>query len=165
MVFLGFIAFMDPPKQSSKESLRLMKEAGIELKILTGDNELVTRKVCEQLGFEIKGVVLGNEIAMLQDLALGESRRRSQCLCWSEPFTERQNHECLKRNGHVVGFLGDGINDATSMHTADVGISVENAVDVAKESADIILLHKDLTVLSEGVLEGRKTFGNTMKYI
>lgn len=165
MIFLGFIAFMDPPKESSKESLQLLKKSGIELKILTGDNELVTGKVCEQLGFKIKGVVLGSEVAELQDAALARMVKRANVFARVSPAQKDRIMSALKRNGHVVGFLGDGINDATSMHTADVGISVENAVDVAKESADIILLQKDLTVLSAGALEGRKTFGNTMKYI
>jgi Mg2+-importing ATPase len=164
MIFLGFIAFMDPPKQSSKESLRLLKEAGIELKILTGDDELVTRKVCQQLGFEVKGVVLGIDVAKVQDPALARIVETANVFARVSPAQKDRIMNALKRNGHVVGFLGDGINDATSMHTADVGISVENAVDVAKESADIILLRKDLTVLDAGVLEGRKTFGNTMKY-
>jgi len=165
MIFIGFIAFMDPPKQSAKESLMLLKKAGIELKILTGDNELVTRKVCEQLGFEIKGVVVGRDVARLQDAALARVVEKTNVFAGVSPAQKDRIMSALKRNRHVVGFLGDGINDATSMHTADVGISVENAVDVAKESADIILLQKDLTVLSAGALEGRKTFGNTMKYI
>jgi len=165
MIFIGFIAFMDPPKQSAKESLMLLKKAGIELKILTGDNELVTKKVCEQLGFEIKGVVVGREVARLQDDALARVAEKTNVFAGVSPAQKDRIMSTLKKNGHVVGFLGDGINDATSMHTADVGISVENAVDVAKESADIILLQKDLTVLSAGALEGRKTFGNTMKYI
>ena len=165
MTFLGFIAFMDPPKESAKESLQLLKKAGIELKILTGDNELVTRKVCEQLGFEIKGIVLGSDAAKLQDNALARTVEKANVFARVSPAQKDRIMNALKKNGHVVGFLGDGINDAASMHAADVGISVENAVDVAKESADIILLHKDLTVLNAGVLEGRKTFGNTMKYI
>jgi Mg2+-importing ATPase len=165
MIFLGFMAFMDPPKQSSRDSLSLLREAGIELKILTGDNELVTRKVCEQLGFEIKGIAVGNDIAKLQNPGLSRVVEEANVFARVSPSQKDRIMNALRRNGHVVGFLGDGINDATSMHIADVGISVENAVDVAKESADIILLHKDLTVLSEGVLEGRKTFGNTMKYI
>ena len=165
MIFLGFIAFMDPPKESSTESLQLLKKAGIELKILTGDNELVTRKVCEQLGFKIKGIVLGSDTAGLQDNALTRTVEKANVFARVSPAQKDRIMSALKRNGHVVGFLGDGINDAMSMHTADVGISVENAVDVAKESADIILLHKDLTVLSAGAMEGRKTFGNTMKYI
>jgi Mg2+-importing ATPase len=164
MVFLGFAAFMDPPKESSKQSLQLLRNAGIELKILTGDNELVTRKVCEELGFEITGVVLGSDVAKLQDNALARIVEKANVFARVSPTQKDRIMSALKRNGHVVGFLGDGINDATSMHTADVGISVDNAVDVAKESADIILLRKDLTVLNAGVLEGRKTFGNTMKY-
>jgi Mg2+-importing ATPase len=165
MTFLGFLAFMDPPKESAKESLRLLKNAGIELKILTGDNELVTRKVCDQLGFEINGVVVGSDVTTLQDNALARIVEKANVFARVSPAQKDRIMNALKRNGHVVGFLGDGINDATSMHSADVGISVENAVDVAKESADIILLRKDLTVLNAGALEGRKTFGNTMKYI
>ena len=165
MVFLGFVAFMDPPKETTKESLRLLSKGGVELKILTGDNELVTRKICEQLGFEIKGVVLGSEIAQTPDDALARVVGEANIFARVTPAQKDRIMNALKNNRHVVGFLGDGINDAPSMRTADVGISVENAVDVAKESADIILLQKDLRVLQEGVLEGRKTFGNTMKYI
>jgi P-type Mg2+ transporter len=165
MIFLGFTAFMDPPKESSKESLQLLEKSGIELKILTGDNELVTRKICEQLDFKIKGIVLGSDVARLQDNALARIAEKANVFARISPSQKDRIMSALKRNGHVVGFLGDGINDATSMHTADVGISVENAVDVAKESADIILLRKDLTVLNEGALQGRKTFGNTMKYV
>jgi Mg2+-importing ATPase len=165
MVFLGFVAFMDPPKESAKESLQLFKKNRIELKILTGDNEFVTRKVCDELGFEIKGVVLGSDIARMGDDALARVVEQSNIFARVNPAQKDRIITALKGNGHVVGFLGDGINDAPSMRVADVSISVENAVDVAKESADIILLHKDLRVLEEGVLEGRKTFGNTMKYI
>jgi Mg2+-importing ATPase len=165
MVFLGFIAFLDPPKEKAKESLQLLKNAGVELKILTGDNELVTRKVCEYLNFEIKGVVTGNEIAQMHDDALARVVEETNVFCRITPAQKDRIINSLKNNGHVVGFLGDGINDAPSLRSADVGISVDNAVDVAKESADIILLRNDLTVLHDGVLEGRKTFGNTMKYI
>jgi len=165
MVFLGFIAFLDPPKETARESLRLLSRDGIELKILTGDNELVTRKTCEQLGFEIKGAVLGSEIAQMQDDALARVVGEANIFARVTPAQKDRIMNALKSNGHVVGFLGDGINDAPSLKTADVGISVDNAVDVAKESADIILLQKRLRVLHEGVLEGRKTFGNTMKYV
>jgi len=165
MVFLGFVAFIDPPKETARESLQLLSKAGVELKIITGDNELVTRKICEQLGFEIKGVVLGNEIAQMQDDALARVVEDANIFARVTPIQKDRIIRALKNNGHVVGFLGDGINDAPSMKTADVGISVDNAVDVAKESADIILLQKSLRVLDEGVLEGRKTFGNIMKYI
>jgi Mg2+-importing ATPase len=165
MVFLGFVAFLDPPKETAKESIQLLSKAGIELKILTGDNELVTRKVCEQLNFEIKGVVLGSEIAQMHDDALSRVVEEANVFARVTPAQKDRIINALKENGHVVGFLGDGINDAPSMKTADIGISVDNAVDVAKESADIILLQNDLRILEEGVLEGRKTFGNTMKYI
>jgi P-type Mg2+ transporter len=165
MVFLGFVAFLDPPKETAKESLKLLSNAGIELKILTGDNELVTRKTCEQLGFEVKGVALGSEISQMHDDALANVVEEANVFARVTPVQKDRIINLLKGNGHVVGFMGDGINDAPSLKTSDVGVSVDNAVDVAKESADIILLKNDLTVLAEGVLEGRKTFGNTMKYI
>lgn len=165
MIFLGFVAFLDPPKQTAKASLDLLAKEGIELKILTGDNELVTRKICEQLGFEIKGVVLGTDIAQMHDDALAHVVEEANVFARVNPVQKDRIINLLKDNGHVVGFLGDGINDAPSLKTSDVGVSVNNAVDVAKESADIILLENDLTVLAEGVLEGRKTFGNTMKYV
>jgi Mg2+-importing ATPase len=165
LVFLGFVAFLDPPKETAKESLQLLSKTGIELKILTGDNELVTRKTCEQLGFEVKGVVSGSEIFEMHDDALARVVEEANVFARVTPAQKDRIINLLKNNGHVVGFLGDGINDAPSLKTSDVGVSVDNAVDVAKESADIILLRKDLTVLGEGVLEGRKTFGNTMKYV
>ncbi len=165
MVFLGFVAFVDPPKESAKESIRLLNKAGIELKILTGDNELVTRKTCEHLGLEVKGVVLGSEMLQMDDDALARVVEETSIFARVTPAQKDRIMIALRNNGNVVGFLGDGINDAPSLRTADVGISVDNAVDVAKEAADIILLEKDLTVLDKGILEGRKTFGNTTKYI
>ena len=165
MVFMGFIVFFDPPKETARETLQLLKKSGIELKIITGDSEIVTRKVCEELGFEIKKIVLGRDIALLQDDALARVVEDANIFARVTPAQKDRIIDALKRNGHVVGFLGDGINDASSMKIADIGISVENAVDVAKESADIILLQKNLGVLLDGVLEGRKTFSNTMKYV
>ncbi len=165
MVFLGFVAFIDPPKESVKESIKLLKEAGIELKILTGDNELVTRKICEYIGLEIKGVVLGERVSEADGAALARIVEENNIFCRVTPADKERIIDTLKENGHVVGFLGDGINDAPSLRTADVGISVDNAVDIAKESADIILLEKKLRVLHDGVIEGRKTFTNTLKYI
>ncbi len=165
MVFLGFVAFLDPPKETAKESLGLLAKEGIELKILTGDNELVTRKICEKLGFEVKGVVLGNDMAQMHDDALARVVEEANVFARVTPAQKDRIINMLKSNGHVVGFMGDGINDAPSLKTSDVGVSVNNAVDVAKESADIILLENDLRVLAEGVIEGRKTFGNTMKYV
>jgi Mg2+-importing ATPase len=165
MVFLGFVAFLDPPKGTARESLKLLSKTNVQLKILTGDNELVTRKTCDQLGFEIKRIALGSELAQINDDALARLAEEANVFARVTPAQKDRVMIALRKNGHVVGFLGDGINDAPSLKTADVSISVDNAVDVAKESADIILLQKDLTVLQQGILEGRKTFGNTMKYI
>ncbi len=165
MTFLGFVAFLDPPKVTAKQSLQLLNKAGVELKILTGDNELVTKKVCSELGFEISGILLGSEISKMSDDTLSPVVEEANVFARVTPAQKDRIINLLKSNGHVVGFMGDGINDAPSLKTSDVGISVDNAVDVARESADIILLKNDLTVLGQGVLEGRKTFGNTMKYI
>jgi P-type Mg2+ transporter len=165
MVFLGFVAFLDPPKETAKESLKLLSDEGIELKIVTGDNELVTRKVCAELGFEVKGVAFGNDISSMPDETLSVIAEEANIFARVTPAQKDRIIALLRKNGHVVGYMGDGINDAPSLRTSDVGISVNNAVDVARESADIILLKNDLTVLAQGVLEGRKTFGNTMKYI
>jgi len=165
LTFIGFVAFLDPPKETAREALQLLRGAGIEFKIVTGDNELVSKKVCEHLGFEVKGVVLGSEIARMDDDALSRVVEEANIFARVTPAQKDRIINALRANGHVVGFLGDGINDAPPLKSADVGISVDNAVDVAKESADIILTHKDLRILRDGVLEGRKTFGNTMKYI
>lgn len=165
MTFAGFIAFIDPPKESAKHSLELMRSAGIILKILTGDNELVTKKVCSDLGFEIEGLLLGEEISAMNDDALTVAVENTNVFARVTPAQKDRIMNALKANGHVVGYIGDGINDAPSMRTADVSISVDNAVDVAKEAADMVLLEKDLNVLYDGVIEGRRTFGNTMKYI
>jgi len=165
MIFLGYAAFVDPPKESAKQSIGLLEKSGITLKILTGDNEAVTRHLCEQLGFIITGVVSGSEISLMHDDALSRVVEQANIYVRVTPAQKDQIMNALKNNGHVVGFLGDGINDAPSMKTADIAISVDNAVDVAKESADMILLQKSLDVLHEGVLEGRKTFANTMKYV
>lgn len=165
MTFLGFVAFLDPPKETAKQSLQLLSKAGIELKILTGDNELVTRRVCADLGFEIKGIALGSDIINMTDETFSAVVEEANVFARVTPAQKDRIINLLKSNGHIVGFLGDGINDAPSLKTADVGVSVNNAVDVAKESANIILLKNDLTVLAEGVLTGRKTYGNTMKYI
>jgi Mg2+-importing ATPase len=165
LVFLGFVAFLDPPKETAKKSLQLLANSGIELKILTGDNELVTKKTCETLGFEVKDIILGSEISEMHDDALARTVEEANVFARVTPAQKDRIINVLKNNGHVVGFMGDGINDAPSLKTSDVGVSVDNAVDVAKESADIILVKSDLTVLAEGVLEGRRTFGNTMKYV
>ncbi len=165
MIFVGFVAFIDPPKATAKESLQLLNNSGIRVKILTGDNELVTEKICDQLSLPSQKTILGNEISQMGDDALARKVEEATIFARVTPGQKERIMNALRHNGHVVGYLGDGINDAPSLKTADVGISVDNAVDVAKEAADIILLEKDLKVLQEGVLEGRKTFGNTMKYI
>ena len=165
MILTGFITFIDPPKESARESVQQLAKSGIELKILTGDNELVTKKTCELISLPVKGVLQGTAIEVMDVQTL--SRVVEDVTIFARVTPEQKNRvmNALKKNGHVVGFMGDGINDAPSIREADVGISVENAVDIAKESADIILLKNDLRILRDGVLEGRRTFGNTMKYI
>ena len=165
MILVGLITFIDPPKESARESVKLLARSGIELKILTGDNELVTKKTSELIGLEVKGVLSGAEIENMDVQTLSRVVENVTIFSRMTPVQKNRVMIALKQNGHVVGFMGDGINDAPSIREADVGISVENAVDIAKESADIILLKNDLKILNDGVLEGRKTFGNTMKYI
>ena len=165
LVFAGFAAFLDPPKASAGDALRAMADSGVAVKIVTGDNERVTRHVCTQLGVEITGVLTGTELATLNDDALRARVEGVNLFCRVNPSQKNRIILALKARGHVVGYLGDGINDAPSLHTADVGMSVEGAVDVAKQAAAMILLENDLMVLHQGILEGRRTFGNVMKYI
>jgi len=165
MVFLGFVAFLDPPKESTKAAVKQLKDRGVELKILTGDNELVTKKVCKELDIEIKGILLGNDIIKLSSEELSRVVDNVNIFARVTPSQKERIIAAFKHNGHVIGFMGDGINDTPPMKAADVSISVENAVDIAKETADIILLEKDLRVLADGVLEGRVTFGNMEKYM
>ena len=165
LVFAGFAAFLDPPKASAGEALKAMAASGVAVKIVTGDNELVTRHVCTQLGVAIEGVLTGTELAAMNDDALRARVESVNLFCRVNPAQKNRIILALKARGHVVGYLGDGINDAPSLHTADVGISVEGAVDVAKQAAAMILLEHDLMVLHQGILEGRRTFGNVMKYI
>jgi len=165
MVIIGLVTFIDPPKESAKESVGLLAASGIELKILTGDDELVTQRTCSLIGLPVKGVLSGRQIENMDQETLSRVVGDVTIFSRMTPVQKNRVMNSLKRNGHVVGFMGDGINDAPSIREADVGISVENAVDIAKESADIILLKNDLRILHDGVLEGRKTFGNTMKYI
>ena len=165
MVLVGLITFIDPPKESARESVQLLARSGIDLKILTGDNELVTRKTCELIGVPVKGVLTGAEIENLDTEGLARVVDGMTIFSRMTPVQKNRVMNALRKNGHVVGFMGDGINDAPSIREADVGISVANAVDIAKESADIILLKNDLRILHDGVIEGRKTVGNTMKYI
>lgn len=162
---IGFVSFLDPPKAGLKQVLEELCSIGVEIKIITGDNELVTQKIGYAVGLKTKGVLLGSEIDKLTDSALRARVLKTTIFARCSPIQKNRVIGALRAKDHVVGYLGDGINDAPSLKSADVGISVNTAVDVAKEAADIVLTKKDLSVLKEGVLEGRKVFGNTMKYI
>ncbi|MGO4395131.1 magnesium-translocating P-type ATPase [Variovorax sp. M-6] len=165
LTLAGYVAFLDPPKESTAPALRALAAHGVAVKVLTGDNELVTRKVCADVGLDAGTIVLGNHVEHLSDAGLRDIVERRQVFAKLTPAHKERIVRALHDNGHVVGFMGDGINDAPALRAADIGISVDSAVDVAKESADIILLEKSLMVLEEGVLEGRRTFANMLKYI
>ncbi|MEO6925880.1 MAG: magnesium-translocating P-type ATPase [Rhodanobacter sp.] len=165
LVAVGMLAFLDPPKDSAATAIRALHLHGVEVKVITGDNEAVTRKICREVGLDVEHSVEGSEIEPLDDGALDALVARVTVFAKMSPLQKARVVRSLQRLGHTVGFLGDGINDAPALHDADVGISVDTATDIAKESADIILLEKNLMVLEEGVLEGRVTFGNIMKYI
>ena len=165
LVFAGFAAFLDPPKASANAALNALRESGIALKIVTGDSELVTQHICTQLNIAIQGLLTGKDIDAMDDAALQARAETANLFCRVNPAQKERVIRALKAGGHVVGYLGDGINDAPSLHSADVSLSVDSAVDVAKAAADMILLDTDLMVVHEGVLEGRRTFGNIMKYI
>jgi len=162
---LGFIAFLDPPKQGVKEAIDRLEKLGVEVKVVTGDNEVVTQKICRDIGINIKGVMLSSELKTTSDSALRHKVNEVTIFARFSPEDKNRVIDALQANNHVVGYLGDGINDAVSLKSSDVGISVDNAVDVARESADIILTNKSLDILADGILEGRKAFGNTLKYI
>lgn len=165
LVLAGFMAFLDPPKESAAPALRALKEHNVTVKILTGDNEVVTRRVCEEVGIHPGKIILGHEIDAMEDGALAAAAEEATVFAKVSPMQKARIIQALQARGHVVGFLGDGINDSPALRQADIGISVNSAVDIAKESADLILLEKSLMVLEEGVLEGRRTFGNILKYI
>lgn len=165
LVFLGFITFIDPPKKSIREAVDLLEAMSVKLKILTGDNELVTKKIAAEVDIPIKKIVLGEEIDKLSDEQLKQVVEETDAFCRLTPEHKRRIVKALQANGHDVGFMGDGVNDVPALMEADVAISVNDAVDVAKDASDIILLRKNLKVLAEGVAEGRRVFGNTMKYI
>lgn len=165
MILLGFIGFLDPPKQSAKSAIEKLNNAGIRVIVLTGDNAEVTKCICRKVGINSARIVEGNQIEKLSDIAILRLLRNTNIFVKLSPIQKARIVRLLKENGNVVGYMGDGINDSPSLTNSDVGISVDSAVDIAKESADIILLEKDLHVLLDGVTEGRKTFGNLMKYI
>lgn len=165
MTLAGYIAFLDPPKESTAPALAALRRHGITVKILTGDNELVTAKICQEVGLETQGMLLGSQVDSMDDTALAQAVRNTTVFAKLSPAHKERIVRVLHDNGHVVGFMGDGINDAPALRAADIGISVDTAVDIAKEAADLILLEKSLMVLEQGVIEGRRTFANMLKYI
>lgn len=165
MVLIGYLAFLDPPKQSSVEAIEALKNSGVEVKVITGDNEDVTKAICNQLGIKYNKIYLGSDVENMTEEELGEVAERETVFAKMSPGQKTRLVNALRSRGHSVGYMGDGINDAGALDAADVGISVDNAVDIAKEAADVILLEKDLMVLENGIIEGRKTYANMIKYI
>ena len=165
LVLSGYVAFLDPPKDTARDAIKALRDHGVAVKIITGDNDVVTRKICKEVGLPIEQAILGKEVEKLTDSQLEVKAEGTTIFAKMSPTQKSRVIRALQRNGHTVGYLGDGINDAAALKDADVGISVDTAVDIAKESADIILLEKSLLVLEEAVVEGRKTFANIIKYI
>ncbi|CDG81507.1 magnesium-translocating P-type ATPase [Janthinobacterium agaricidamnosum] len=165
LTLAGYLTFVDPPKDSAAPALAALAAHGVTVKVLTGDNELVTAKICRELGLVIDGMVLGPQIERMKDDQLARVAQKNTVFARLTPLHKERLVTALRGNGHIVGFMGDGINDAAALRAADIGISVDSAVDIAREAADIILLEKDLMVLEAGVIEGRKTFSNMLKYI
>ena len=165
MVLIGYLAFLDPPKESTADAIGALQAHGVTTKILTGDNDKVTRTICKQVELEVRNMLLGSDLDSMTDEALARAAETTDVFAKLTPDQKSRVVSVLRGNGHTVGFMGDGINDAAAMKSADIGISVDTAIDVAKESADIILLEKDLMVLEQGIIEGRKTYANMIKYI
>jgi Mg2+-importing ATPase len=165
LVLKGYVAFLDPPKESAGRAVDALRSHGVSVKILTGDNYLISRKVCRDVGLDPEPMLVGSDIEKMSDAELGEAAVKTTLFARMSPAHKRRVIQMLRSKGHVVGFMGDGINDAPALRAADIGISVDTATDIAKESADLILLEKDLMVLEQGVTEGRKVFANILKYI
>jgi Mg2+-importing ATPase len=165
MVLMGYLAFLDPPKESTADAIRALAAHGVGVKVLTGDNDKVTRCVCRQVDLPVDHILLGSDLDGMTDNALSEAVEKVSVFAKLSPQQKARVITLLRNNGHSVGYMGDGINDAAAMKASDVGISVDTAVDIAKESADVILLEKDLMVLEQGIVEGRKTYANMIKYI
>lgn len=165
MVLMGYLAFLDPPKESTADAIKALKAHGVTTKILTGDNDKVTRTICKQVGLKVRNMLLGSDLENMSDQELAKAAETTDVFAKLTPDQKARVVSVFRENGHTVGFMGDGINDASAMKSADIGISVDTAVDVAKESADIVLLEKDLMVLEGGIIEGRKTYANMIKYI
>lgn len=165
MVLIGYLAFLDPPKETTANAIKALRENGVSVKILTGDNEKVTACICRQIGLPVENIILGSDLDYMSDEKLREVAEKTTVFAKLSPTEKARVVTVLRENGHTVGYMGDGINDAPAMKVSDVGISVDTAADIAKESADVILLEKDLSVLRDGIIEGRKTYANMIKYI
>jgi len=165
MILRGYLAFLDPPKETAGAAIEALRKHGVATKVLTGDNELVSKKICHEVGLPVEHILLGSQVEAISDEELAEEAEKVSLFARMSPAHKQRVIKVLQGKGHAVGFLGDGINDAPALRSADVGISVDSAVDIAKESADVILLEKSLLVLEEGVLEGRKVFANILKYV
>ncbi|WP_242058052.1 MULTISPECIES: magnesium-translocating P-type ATPase [Nostoc] len=165
LILIGYIAFLDPPKESARQAITVLNRNGVQVKVLTGDNEIIARKICKDVGLYVHHILLGSEIETLSEQELADLVETTTIFAKLSPIQKAKIIQVLRRRGHIVGFMGDGINDAAALRESDVGISVDTAVDIAKESADIILLEKSLLVLESGLTEGRKTFANIVKYI
>ena len=165
MVLIGYLAFLDPPKETTANAVKALHENGVSVKILTGDNEKVTACICRQIGLPVENIILGSDLDYMSDEKLREVAEKTTVFAKLSPTEKARVVTVLRDNDHTVGYMGDGINDAPAMKVSDVGISVDTAVDIAKESADVILLEKDLSVLRDGIIEGRKTYANMIKYI
>jgi Mg2+-importing ATPase len=165
MVLRGYVAFLDPPKETARPALEVLRQHGVAAKILTGDNELVSKKICHEVGLPTEQMLLGSQVEAMGEAQLAEEAEKVSLFARLSPAHKQRIIRALQSKGHAVGFLGDGINDAPALRAADVGVSVDSAVDIAKESADVILLEKSLLILEEGVLEGRKVFANILKYV
>ena len=165
LILEGYVAFLDPPKESAHDAIEALGRHGVAVKVITGDNEIVARKVCAEVGLAVDCVLMGAVVEQMDDQVLADTAEKAALFARVSPAHKQRIIKALQSRGHTIGFMGDGINDAPALHTADVGISVDTAVDIAKEAADIILLEKSLLVLDEGVLEGRKVFSNMVKYL
>ncbi|MBF2064823.1 MAG: magnesium-translocating P-type ATPase [Calothrix sp. C42_A2020_038] len=165
LILVGYLAFLDPPKDSAGQAIMALQEHGVAVKIITGDNDIVTRKICQEVDLHIDGILLGGQMEKMSDEQLADIVDTTTVFAKMSPIQKAKIIRILRSKGHTVGYMGDGINDAAALRDADVGISVDTAVDIAKESADIILLEKNLMVLERGVIEGRRTFGNILKYL
>jgi len=165
MTFIGYVAFLDPPKPDVAEAIKDLYEAGVDIKVLTGDAPLVAEHICKQVGMKFEGILTGADVEKMSDADLAAAVEKTSVFARLAPMQKEKVVSALRKNGHVVGYMGDGVNDAPSLRSADVGISVDSATDIAKESSDIILLEKNLLVLKDGIYEGRRIYGNIMKYI